>query len=87
MAASVMSFLEYTVLYSQLARPYSFGLLFSLSTIWFWINIINNQQLENNKLFIIHYSLFTISSCSCCIYSLFQRFVCIYSLSDRLLLY
>ena len=68
MVASVMSFFrQYTVLYSQLARPYSFGLLFSLFTIWFWLNIIQKLKVKpdntgtgSNNL--RDYSLFTISA-------------------------
>ena len=61
MSALVMSFLQYTIIYSQVARPYSFGLLFSLSAVWFWTNLIFNKQKDNIKLFIFYYSLFILS--------------------------
>lgn len=35
-AALFVAVLPYPVLYSQLARPYSFGLLFTLLAAWFW---------------------------------------------------
>lgn len=38
--AATFSFLEYTILYSQLARPYSFGLLFSLVAVYCWTCIL-----------------------------------------------
>jgi hypothetical protein len=32
--------LDFPILYSQLARPYSFGLFFCLLTVWFWTNFL-----------------------------------------------
>ena len=43
-AASAMTFLQFSILYSQLARPYSPGLLFSLATVWFWTKIVFNEK-------------------------------------------
>ena len=43
-AAAAMAFLQYPILYSQLARPYSPGLLFSLATVWFWTKIVFAQK-------------------------------------------
>lgn len=43
-SASAMAMLEYFLLYSQLARPYSPGLLFSLATVWFWTKILFDQK-------------------------------------------
>jgi hypothetical protein len=43
-AASAMAFLQFPILYSQLARPYSPGLLFSLATIWFWTKIVFDEK-------------------------------------------
>lgn len=39
-AAAALAFLQYPILYSQLARPYAPGLLFSLITVWYWTKII-----------------------------------------------
>ena len=71
LSAIVISFLQYTILYSQLARPYSFGLLFSLSTVYFWTKIVMETRvgsLEKRKIISIpgtqnskYYSLFTIN--------------------------
>lgn len=44
LAASALAFLDYPILYSQLARPYSPGLLFSLATVWFWTKIVFNEK-------------------------------------------
>lgn len=40
MSATAMAFLEFPLLYSQNARPYIIGLLFSLLTAWFWTIIL-----------------------------------------------
>lgn len=39
-----LSFLQYPILYSQLARPYSFGMLFSLASVWFWTLFFFNES-------------------------------------------
>jgi len=44
LAAATFTVLQYPILYSQLARPYSPGLLFSLVTVWFWTKIIFDQK-------------------------------------------
>jgi len=43
-AAAAMVFLQYPILYSQLARPYAPGLLFSLATVWFWSNLMLTRK-------------------------------------------
>lgn len=44
-AACFMAVLHYPILYSQLARPYSFGLLFSLIAVYNWSKFV----FDNNK--------------------------------------
>ena len=44
LSALSMAFLQFPLLYSQLARPYSPGLLFSLATVWFWTLIIKDKK-------------------------------------------
>jgi hypothetical protein len=39
-AASFVAFLQFPVMYSQIARPYASGLLFSLMMVWFWTKVI-----------------------------------------------
>lgn len=50
-AAALLATLEYPVLYSRLARPYSPGLLFSLLTLYFWSKILipKNGELISRK--------------------------------------
>lgn len=43
-AAAVIAFLQFPILYSQLARPYSPGLLFSLAMVWYWIKVVFNEK-------------------------------------------
>jgi hypothetical protein len=43
-AASFVSFLQYPVMYSQIARPYSSGLCFSLLMVFFWTELIFHPE-------------------------------------------
>lgn len=43
-AAAAFAVIEYTILYSQLARPYSPGLLFSLSAVYFWTRVLFDKE-------------------------------------------
>ncbi len=59
-SAAYMASIQYTVIYSQTARPYISGLFFSLLMVNFLTNIINNtgnQPLRNYFLFILSASL------------------------------
>ncbi len=49
-SATALAILEFPILYSQLARPYSFGLFFSLLTVWYWNKLLfssNKKILQN----------------------------------------
>ena len=39
-SASFMAFLQFPVMYGQMARPYASGLFFSLLMVWFWSGIL-----------------------------------------------
>ena len=39
-ASLTLAMLDFPILYSQLARPYSFGLFFSLLAVWCWTNLL-----------------------------------------------
>jgi len=43
-AAASFAFLQYPILYSQLARPYAPGLFFSLAAVWFWTKIVFDHK-------------------------------------------
>jgi hypothetical protein len=56
--AASIAFLQFPILYSQIARPYIFGLLFTLVAIWFWTRLLfdNNKKKYIN---VLGYSLST----------------------------
>lgn len=59
-SASFLANIQYTIMYSQIARPYMSGLFFSLLMVYFWTNIILNPQkrfYQNSFLFVISASL------------------------------
>ena len=43
-SAAFLAVIQYTIFYSQLARPYAPGLFFSLVTVWFWTQIIFDEN-------------------------------------------
>lgn len=43
-AASFLSFLQYPVMYSQIARPYASGLCFALLMVFFWTRLVFHPQ-------------------------------------------
>ena len=49
-AASALCFLQYPLLYSQLARPYAFGLFFTLAAVYFWTRILFPEEEEKSNL-------------------------------------
>ncbi len=56
-AAAAMAFLQYPVLYSQLARPYAPGLFFSLAFVWFWTKVVFDSRRS-----FLHYACFALSA-------------------------
>ncbi len=42
--ASFVSFLQFPVMYSQIARPYASGLCFCLLMVWFWTKMVFHPQ-------------------------------------------
>lgn len=47
--ASFLATLEYTIMYSQIARPYASGLFFSLAMVWHWSKIIFSRRDSSGK--------------------------------------
>ena len=72
-----LSCLQFPILYSQLARPYSPGLLFSLSTVYFWTLLLfpsakkRNQKSSNSNKIIAGFVL----SASACMYTHYFAFM------------
>jgi len=54
-SASFLASIQFTIMYSQIARPYISGLFFSLLMVYFWTKIIRNphKRLYLNSLFFI----------------------------------
>lgn len=63
LAASALCFLEFPLTYSQLARPYSFGVLFILLSAYFWTKLVfcgrHKNALEKKQ--ILNYTGFVFS--------------------------
>jgi hypothetical protein len=61
-SAAFLSSIQYTVMYSNIARPYISGLFFSLLMVYFWTNLVRLPQkrfYQNSALFIVSASLCT----------------------------
>lgn len=65
--AAALAFLQFPLLYSQIARPYGPGLLFGLMLVYFWIKIFfkDNGDLNDIKPGILHLSGFALSAALC----------------------
>ncbi|MBK7213603.1 MAG: glycosyltransferase family 39 protein [Bacteroidales bacterium] len=75
--AASLAFLQFPLTYSQIARPYGSGLLFSLMMVYFWLNIIsfkNDGQYENRDVRLKDWVGFTISL-SLCMYNHYFSFL------------
>ena len=48
-----IAILDFPILYSQLARPYSFGLFFSILAVWCWTNLLfgDNKKVYQKAIF------------------------------------
>jgi hypothetical protein len=52
--AAFLSTMEYTVMYSQIARPYISGLFFALAMVYFWTLLIQNPDKKNPVVAILY---------------------------------
>ncbi len=64
-AATALTFLEFPLLYSQIARPYGSGLFFGLLMTWFWIRVIENTDTEPAKKRYLNLAGFTLGVVLC----------------------
>ncbi len=60
-SASFLASIQFTIMYSQIARPYISGLFFSLLMVYFWTKIIRNPH----KRFYLNSLYFVISATLC----------------------
>jgi hypothetical protein len=75
-SASALCFLQYPLLYSQIARPYSFGLLFILTAAYFWTRILFPKENElNNRRKNIWLHIGFIISMSACMHTHYFAFM------------
>ncbi len=44
LTGAFLAFLEFPLLYSQIARPYGAGLLFSMMMVWYWTRLLDNEK-------------------------------------------
>jgi len=58
LSAAYIASIQYTVMYSQIARPYSFGLLFTLAMVYFWSKLIKKPE-KKTTLHLILYIFFS----------------------------
>ena len=65
--AAALTFLQFPLLYSQIARPYGPGVLFSLMLVYFWLKIFfdDNGELNSHKPKMVHLAGFTLSAALC----------------------
>ncbi len=65
--AAALTFLQFPVLYSQIARPYGPGVLFGLMLVYFWLKIFftENGDLNPQRPRIIHLAGFALSAALC----------------------
>jgi len=61
LAAAFVATIQYTVMYSQIARPYISGLFFSLMMVWCWSNYFFNEKRKRIQL--AGYILFAVLCC------------------------
>ncbi|HPT13992.1 MAG TPA: glycosyltransferase family 39 protein [Bacteroidales bacterium] len=48
-SSAAVAFLEFPLLYSQIARPYGAGVFFCLLNAWFWFRVVDSQYYETRK--------------------------------------
>ena len=60
LSALVLAFLQFPILYSQLARPYSPGLMFSLLNVYFWTLLIFDFKKHRPIFLVLGYSISTV---------------------------
>ncbi len=65
--AAALAFLQFPLLYSQIARPYGPGMLFSILLAYFWLRIFftGNGKLNSEKPTLLHLAGFTLSAALC----------------------
>ena len=65
--AAALTFMQFPLLYSQIARPYGPGVLFCMMLVYFWLQIFfsDNGELNRGKPKLIHLIGFALSAALC----------------------
>ncbi len=69
-ADAFLTFLEFPILYSQIIRPYSSGLFFSLAMVYCLTKLLNSES-KNKIAYMLGYTLFTVA----CMYNHYFSFL------------
>ncbi len=72
-SASALAFLQFPLLYSQIARPYASGLLFCLLAVYFWTLILFNKDNSRRQQWI--YAIAYALSTAACMYNHYFSFL------------
>ncbi|MDD5570062.1 MAG: glycosyltransferase family 39 protein [Bacteroidales bacterium] len=86
LVCSTLAVLQYPILYSQLARPYSFGLLFSLLTVWFFTKIFfgnGKNKILNHAGYILSITFCAYTHYYCFLFVIMVWFTSLYFLNDK----
>lgn len=74
-SAAFIACLQYTVMYSQIARPYASGLFFALVMVWCWTQYLLNDQQKRRNWYLAGYVLFAALCCYNHYFSLLFAFI------------
>ncbi|MHC1775553.1 MAG: glycosyltransferase family 39 protein [Lentimicrobium sp.] len=69
LTGAFMAFLEFPLVYSQIARPYGAGLLFSMMMTWFWTRLLFDEKPKSST------AVFYAISAAACMYSHYFSFL------------
>lgn len=75
LSAAFVSVLQYTVMYSQIARPYISGLFLSLLMVMCWSNYVLTGNAERKKAWLVGFILFAMLCCYNHYFSLLFAFI------------
>ena len=65
--SAAVAFLEFPLVYSQIARPYGSGIFFCMLMVWFWYRVVNGfqEKTETKKKRLLNLAGYTISTALC----------------------
>lgn len=75
LSAALVATLQYTVMYSQICRPYVSGLFFTLMMVWYWSNYLLPAEAKGRNRLLPGYIVFAALSCYNHYFSLLFAFI------------